>query len=990
VVDFSNHIEAQSWFARQPGGVSVTFAARAGLRVLPLVVSASKTPEFPQKILLPSFWVVAVAWAAAKNPSHRARLHAVNLAADAVTHAANAYAATALGTEVHAAATARATARAIAGAAEAATGATLPTAPVAGVVGVIDAATVAAQAYSSALASGYPAAAAANAFIAAAGADAAAIDNGKTRQERATLAAEVAGTRLWPSAVPAEISVAWSELKTTLATADEGWGFWIAWYEDRLAGRPSISAELDIAIANLPHSVWGKNSRAVNEQIRQLVETERVSFQDMELIPPQSAGPHFGLHDNDKIGLVSPSEIDAAGNNIGRIRELLPLVRRAAERLARHLGSTNAYTELAYDVAEYRAAIGSDGEPVAWGVVFGAGVLLENAAVAANRQIENRIWPPLEDAAQADLDSLLTLHGPLILATAEGRELMEEADRYRLTHEEQAALRQDAQIVAGHLRDAPEIIEQPAAQLIERATEAIGEGRHPARGTVFGMATVKHVATILVPAAMLGAFDAAAAHFVGGELGTAIGGTAAAAGAFALAERERLRAAARALGSDFERLVEFDRATVLQKLGRLAPFHRFVRANEEPLRRIATNSAQLHWMLSYIDFIVRAKNTPRAAPQSRRAGTNTTGALALAPPAPADPVNYDILFFGGSYASLLAIKMLFGGHKITMVCLPAEIEALNSEGARVRLPIRGRKEPIELDSRKLPGSLKAAGPGDVDPNDFDLVALALQEPQYRLPGVRELLDAVAKAKVPCMSIMNIPPLPYLKRIPGLATDALRSCYTDASVWDSFEPGLVTLCSPDPQAIRPAGEKINVLQVTLPTNFHLARFESETDTSVLRQLEAEIEAIRYDPGDGAIDLPVKLKVHESIFVPLAKWAMLLTGNYRCVTPDRAIDIKDAVHSDLAASITVYNWVIGVCEKLGASPNDLVAFERYAAAANDLVRPSSAARALFNGATNIERTDRLVQTIGGQYGMHNPIVDQMVATVDARLAVNRKSV
>ena len=350
---------------------------------------------------------------------------------------------------------------------------------------------------------------------------------------------------------------------------------------------------------------------------------------------------------------------------------------------------------------------------------------------------------------------------------------------------------------------------------------------------------------------------------------------------------------------------------------------------------------------------------------------------------------YDVLILGASYGSLLATKLLFGGHKITMVCLPAEVEAFNSEGARIRLPIRGRKDPIELDSRKLPGKLSAAGPSAVDPSDYDLVVLAMQEPQYRSPGVRELLDAVARKKVPCMSIMNMPPLPYLKRIPGLATDALRSCYTDASVWDNFDPGLLTLCSPDPQAIRPPGEKINVLHVTLPTNFKAARFASDTNTAILRQMQREIEAIRYDAGDGPIDLPVKLKVHDSIFVPLAKWAMLLTGNYRCVTPDRAIDIKDAVHGDLGASRSVYDWVCGVSEKMGASANDLVPFDKYAAAALDLVRPSSAARALFAGAPNIERTDRLVQTIAVQYGMRNTVVDQTVATVDARLAANRKA-
>jgi len=350
---------------------------------------------------------------------------------------------------------------------------------------------------------------------------------------------------------------------------------------------------------------------------------------------------------------------------------------------------------------------------------------------------------------------------------------------------------------------------------------------------------------------------------------------------------------------------------------------------------------------------------------------------------------YNVLILGASYGSLLATKLLFGGHKITMVCLPTEIEAFNSEGARVRLPVRGRKEPAELDSRKLPGKLSAAGPADVNPADYDLVALAMQEPQYRSPGVRELLDAVARSRVPCMSIMNMPPLPYLKRIPGLNTDALKPAFTDATVWDNFEPGLLTLCSPDPQAIRPPGEKINFLLVTLPTNFKVARFDADKNTAILRELEKDVDAARYDAGDGPIELPVKLRVHDSIFVPLAKWAMLLTGNYRCVTQDGAIDIKDAVHRDVETSRAVYNWVCGVCERLGASPNDLVPFEKYAAAANDLVRPSSAARALNNGAPNIERTDRLVQLIGAQYGMRNEVVDRTVTLVDARLAANRKA-
>jgi hypothetical protein len=349
---------------------------------------------------------------------------------------------------------------------------------------------------------------------------------------------------------------------------------------------------------------------------------------------------------------------------------------------------------------------------------------------------------------------------------------------------------------------------------------------------------------------------------------------------------------------------------------------------------------------------------------------------------------YKILILGASYGSLLASKMLFGGHSIHLVCLPAEADLINTEGFRVRLPIRGRAAPVELDSRKLPGKVTAGGAAGVNPSDYDLIGLAMQEPQYRSAGVRELLDAVARSRVPCMSIMNMPPLPYLKRIPGLDYDALKPAFTDASVWDNFEPTKLTLCSPDPQAIRPPDEKVNVLLVTLPTNFKVARFGSDQDTAILRGLEKDVDAARYDAPEGKIELPVKLRVHNSIFVPLAKWAMLLAGNYRCITPDGMRTAQEAVHSDLATSASVYNFVNDLCVKLGASRDDLVPFEKYAAAAQSLTRPASAARALNNGAPNIERADKLVQLIARQKGLSHPVIDAGVALVDSRLEANRK--
>ncbi len=349
----------------------------------------------------------------------------------------------------------------------------------------------------------------------------------------------------------------------------------------------------------------------------------------------------------------------------------------------------------------------------------------------------------------------------------------------------------------------------------------------------------------------------------------------------------------------------------------------------------------------------------------------------------------NILIMGASYGSLLAIKLLLAGHNVKLICLPAEAELFNSEGAIVRIPVKGREGLVQLESRRAPGKLTAGGPASANPSDYDLVVLAMQEPQYRSPGVRELLDAVAKSRVPCMSIMNMPPLPYLSRVPGIDAKACRDCYASPEVWDSFDPATMTLCSPDPQAFRPPEEKVNVLQVRLPTNFKSARFASDAHTALLRGLEADVEAVRFDDGGKKIELPVKLKVHESVFVPLAKWAMLMAGNYRCITKDGMRPIKEAVHSDIEATRAVYNWVVKLCVSLGANEKDLVPFEKYAAAAQGLANPSSAARALFGGAPNIERVDRLVRTVAAQKGMSSPVLDEVVALVDAQLEKNRKA-
>jgi hypothetical protein len=348
-------------------------------------------------------------------------------------------------------------------------------------------------------------------------------------------------------------------------------------------------------------------------------------------------------------------------------------------------------------------------------------------------------------------------------------------------------------------------------------------------------------------------------------------------------------------------------------------------------------------------------------------------------------MSYRILILGASYGSLLGTKLIAAGHDVTLVCRDQTANLINEKGTEVRIKLREEADHRSFFSRDLAGRLDAMTPEAAQPQEYDLVCLAMQEPQYSHPSLRDLMGRVAKARVPCMSIMNMPPLTYLRRIPGLDCKGLGAAFQSPPIWDAFEPSLMTLCSPDPQAFRPPEEPANVLHVGLPTNFKVTKFHNAKHDDMLEDLEQGINDYRIDGKD----VPVKLRVYDSLFVPFAKWSMLATGNYRCITPDGPRAIRDAVHGDPAKSEEIYNYVRDLVVKLGADPEDMVPYAKYAKAAENLLKPSSAARAVYSGATAIERVDKLMMLAGQAVGMHHPEIDATVALVDAKLAENNRA-
>ena len=99
----------------------------------------------------------------------------------------------------------------------------------------------------------------------------------------------------------------------------------------------------------------------------------------------------------------------------------------------------------------------------------------------------------------------------------------------------------------------------------------------------------------------------------------------------------------------------------------------------------------------------------------------------------------NILILGASYGSLLATKLLMAGHNVTLVCRKNTAALINRDGTEVRIKLRDEPAHRSIFSRDLPGKLDATSPAEVDLSRYDLVGLAMQEPQYTNHTIRVLL-----------------------------------------------------------------------------------------------------------------------------------------------------------------------------------------------------------------------------------------------------------
>ncbi|MEZ5873109.1 MAG: hypothetical protein R3D32_14960 [Nitratireductor sp.] len=330
-------------------------------------------------------------------------------------------------------------------------------------------------------------------------------------------------TPIWHGETPDWFSRNWIGLKDALLADNPNWQVWIDFLERRFQGKRSLfglasdsEKEIIDAIVKEGEAFWDRDAHLVNADLVARIEERRKrdAQSAIDNIPPKSPGLSYspgpsGKYEREATGI-------ATSDDLAEIEGTKEPLLEALDDLKSACTGTNAYTTVVKNAERYAAVLNAELTRLSVDRLFSYGVRLENARSRLDKEIASGDFPEMAVGIGEALDSVLALHGPMVLSTGRGRDLVARARDYQLGVAQANALKLAATPVATAIANSDKMVETEAADEIVLATADIGEGPHPERSTEVGATALRN---FLVSAAKVVGITAA------GVVGNAAWGT---------------------------------------------------------------------------------------------------------------------------------------------------------------------------------------------------------------------------------------------------------------------------------------------------------------------------------------------------------------------------------------------------------------------------------------------------------------------------------
>jgi hypothetical protein len=314
-------------------------------------------------------------------------------------------------------------------------------------------------------------------------------------------------------------------------------------------------------------------------------------------IPEQGIGPRFTLGKGGVVEFDVWTKDGAAPVDLARLQSLHTVLLETAKDLVQEFRKgTNQHVKLAWLAENYLDLVDSDISEIDFARLYGVGLRLQVALEAAQRSIESRLLPELEDPQYEALQSLANLHGVFIQSSTVGQQLLSDAERFSFRREDIPAFKGVLTEMGMELSAQPEIVDQPVGRFFSELAEDVGEGNHPDRTVAYSLAAYSNLTIVL---AEIATTSLLASQF--GILGS-IGGLAGATAFFLTRRRgkDAISVAKRML-TDVEN--KGDEGIRLLLRSGSTKYTDFILSNEALFRRLASLSSRLQFIVTHIDWL---------------------------------------------------------------------------------------------------------------------------------------------------------------------------------------------------------------------------------------------------------------------------------------------------------------------------------------------------------------------------------------------------